>query len=94
MDTVYLVIGGVVFSYIIIDDIFVLSYIFTLRMMRFKMFLFLNKYCWIRKFLHIVIDLLIAGFYIFKILYYGPNSINLFMATFAATTGPPRTKIL
>ena len=87
ISTFYQAIAGIVFSYIIIDDIFILSYIFALRMKKIKTFLFLNKYCWVRKMFNIAIAFLVAVFYIYRIIIYGATFIRLFMLGFSLTGG-------
>ena len=87
ISTFYQAVAGIVFSYIIIDDIFILSYIFALRMKKIKMFLFLNKYCWIRKIFNIAIAFLVAFFYIYRILNYGSTFIRVFMLIFSLIGG-------
>merc|ERR1719192_265802 len=69
--TSYLVVCGVVFSYVLLDDVIVISFIAGLYFKMDKFGKVLTKYGWVRRFCLVCIDLLLAGYYTYTILIRG-----------------------
>lgn len=81
-DLTYLIFAGVVFSYVILEDIVVISYIAGLYFKLNKLVKILSKYWWIRLFLSVVMHLLCASYYIYNMVIDGhsPERLSLMAA--------------
>merc|ERR1712025_528709 len=66
-DIGYLIVAGVVFSYILLDDILCISFIAGLYFKLDKFVKTLTKYSWIRTLCYVFID----GYYVYSIITYG-----------------------
>jgi len=76
-DLTYLIFAGVVFSYVILEDIVVISFIAGLFFRLNKIVKIMSKYWWIRLFLTVVIDLLCASYYIYSIMNYDHSNSTI-----------------
>merc|ERR1712227_1154856 len=70
-DIGYLIVAGVVFSYVLLDDVVCISFIAGLYFKLDKFIKTLTKYSWIRDVCYIFIDALIAGSYVYSLITYG-----------------------
>jgi len=70
-DIGYLIVAGVVFSYVLLDDVVCISFIAGLYFKLDKFIKTLTKYSWIRDVCYIFIDALIAGYYVYSLITYG-----------------------
>ena len=67
-DLTYTVVGAVVFIYVLLDDLLVISFVAGLYFKMEKFVKTLTKYSWVRRLCHVCIDLLLAGYYTYTIL--------------------------
>jgi len=61
----YTVVGAIVFSYVILEDLVVISFVAGLYFKMNKFVKLLTKYSWIRRVCVVCIDLLLVGYYLY-----------------------------
>jgi len=64
-DLTYTVVGAIVFIYVILDDLVVISFVTGLYFKMDKFVKVLTKYSWVRRVCCICIDLLLVGYYLY-----------------------------
>ena len=63
-DLTYTVVGAVVFIYVLLDDLLVISFVAGLYFKMEKFVKTLTKYSWLRRVCQICIDLLLVGYHL------------------------------
>lgn len=61
----YTVVGAIVFTYVFLDDLLVISFVTGLYFKKDKFVKFLTKYSWVRRVCQLCIDLLLVGYYLY-----------------------------
>merc|ERR1711884_21849 len=92
--TSYLVVCGVVFSYVLLDDVIVISFIAGLYFKMDKFVKVLTKYSWVRRLCHVCIDLLLAGYYTYTILSRGYAGYRLTLLALCLGAGAANAYIM
>merc|ERR1712079_465655 len=90
----YLVVCGVVFSYVLLDDVIVISFIAGLYFKMDNFVKVLTKYSWVRRFCHVCIDLLLAGYYTYTILLRGYAGYRLTLLALCLGAGAANAYVM